>query len=161
MRRSHLVMSWLFMAVIAVTVFSSGATAEKANMDASLLRKTATHVIVATVVRVYEQNETIGDWKYTNYVAEVNIKDVEKGYGPKKDDRLYARYWQRKWMGKNGPAPGTLGYRGLPKEGETLRLYLARNAYDGFGETRDGGFNVIGANGFERLQKTPSIKTDR
>ena len=32
-------------------------------------------------------------------------------------------------------------------------MYLARNAYDGFGaDNKDGGLNVIGANGFEKLK---------
>ena len=38
--------------------------------------------------------------------------------------------------------------RRIPKEGDRVRVYLARNAYDGFGDNGDGGFNVIGANGF-------------
>ena len=35
----------------------------------------------------------------------------------------------------------------------TMRIYLARNIYDEFSRKKnmDGGFNVIGANGFERL----------
>jgi hypothetical protein len=48
--------------------------------------------------------------------------------------------------------PGTNGHRGCPSEGATLRIYLARNAYDGFSDdNKDGGFNVIGANGFEEM----------
>ncbi|MBM4002009.1 MAG: hypothetical protein FJ295_01795 [Planctomycetes bacterium] len=47
--------------------------------------------------------------------------------------------------------PDTSGHRGLPREGQSIRVFLARNAYNGFGETKDGGFNVIGANGFEAL----------
>ena len=38
------------------------------------------------------------------------------------------------------------------RDGATIRAYLARNACDGFGETKDGGFNVIGANGFEKVK---------
>ena len=40
----------------------------------------------------------------------------------------------------------------LAKEGESLRIYLARNASDGFNrENKDGGFNVVFPNGFERI----------
>jgi hypothetical protein len=36
-------------------------------------------------------------------------------------------------------------------------VYLARNAYDGYTfDNKDGGFNVIGANGFETLNPTPA-----
>jgi hypothetical protein len=35
-------------------------------------------------------------------------------------------------------------------------VYLARNAHDGFDpDNKDGGFNVIGANGFEKLAPPP------
>ena len=41
-----------------------------------------------------------------------------------------------------------------PKAGEELRIYLAKDAYNGFGPgDKDGGFDVVGANGFERLKK--------
>jgi hypothetical protein len=34
-----------------------------------------------------------------------------------------------------------------------VRIYLARNAYDGYTyENKDGGFNVLGVNGFEKLK---------
>ncbi len=35
----------------------------------------------------------------------------------------------------------------------TVRVYLARSAYDGFGYgNKDGGFNVIAPNGFEKIK---------
>jgi hypothetical protein len=43
-------------------------------------------------------------------------------------------------------------YLNKPEIGQTLRIYLARNAYDGAtNENNDGGFNVIYSNGFEKL----------
>ena len=48
--------------------------------------------------------------------------------------------------------PSSPGHMGTPVEGDTVRVYLARNAYDGFTmDNTDGGFNVIGGNGFEKL----------
>jgi hypothetical protein len=41
----------------------------------------------------------------------------------------------------------------LPQPKERFRIYLARNAYNGFGHTNDGGYDVIGANGFEKLKE--------
>ena len=75
---------------------------------------------------------------------------VEKGEGLATGGLVYARYWTRRFAGRM-PPPSTNGHRGIPEEGNRMRIYLARNAYDGFGETKDGGFNVIGANGFEKL----------
>jgi hypothetical protein len=86
----------------------------------------------------------------------VRVKEVEKGQGIKSGDLLYARYSEvhkvielsngRK-MSFEGP------YLNKPETGETLRIYLARNAYDGAtNDNNDGGFNVIYSNGFEKLK---------
>jgi hypothetical protein len=86
-------------------------------------------------------------------VAEIRVDECTKGAGLAKGDLVYARYWQRAWRGAGQPYPSTIGHRGLPATGDTLRVYLARNAYDGFtSANNDGGFNVIGANGFEKLK---------
>jgi len=61
---------------------------------------------VGEVCVIYSREHTVGDWKYTNYVAELKIDQV-----------------------------------------------------DGFSnENTDGGFNVIGANGFDLIKKTPAKK---
>jgi hypothetical protein len=138
------------MCLAAVTVI--GARAEKVQMSPESLKKTATHVVVGEVTQIYERKVTDKDWNTTYYVAEVQLKEVEKGDGIEKGGLVYIRYWRRAWAGEGNPPPNTAGHRGLPKSGETLRIYMSRNAYDGFGTTNDGGFNVIGANGFERLK---------
>lgn len=127
--------------------------AEKADMPPEGLRKRATHVVVGEVNAVYTREYRDGKWRYTRYVAEVSVDEVEKGEGLAEGALVYARYWRRRWLARSTPPMTTAGHRGLPKEGETLRIYLARNAYDGFTkDNNDGGFNVIGANGFERLK---------
>ena len=86
------------------------------------------------------------------HCAEIRISKVEKGKDVTAGGLAYVRYWTRQWTGPGDMPPSTNGHRGLPKAGEILRIYLARNAYDGFSnENNDGGFNVIGANGFEKL----------
>jgi hypothetical protein len=140
-------------AVVASAALATPLRAEKVEMSPEELRKTATHVITGQVTAVYERTEAAGDWKYTRYVAEIRVEECEKGDGVKKGDLVYARYWRRAWIGKGQVPPSTAGHRGLPSDGEPLRVYLARNAYDGFGfDNKDGGFNVIGANGFEKLK---------
>jgi hypothetical protein len=143
----------IFAVLIFLAVFGSPVLAEKANMGPIQLRQTATHVIIGTVTRVYERNHNTDTQKITDRVAEIRIKEIEKGEGLRNGDLLYARYWTSAWLPGATPVPSTSGHRGLPKEGETLRVYLARNAYDGFGQNRDGGFSVIGADGFERLEQ--------
>jgi hypothetical protein len=143
--------NWL-VAAFGVGGLACGLRAEKPNMTPEELRETATNVVVGKVLAVYERPESAGNWKYTRYVAEVRVEKVEKGDGLKPGELVYARYWRKAWQGKGNPPPDTAGHRGLPAAGDTTRIYLAKNAYDGFTfENKDGGFNVIGANGFETL----------
>ncbi len=128
------------------------ARAEKADMQPEGLAKVATHIVVGEVRAVYSREERDGDWIYTRHLAEVAASAIEKGEGPKAGELVYVRYWTRAWRGGPTVPPSTAGHRGLPTAGEKLRIYLARNAYDGFTrENADGGFNVVGANGFQRL----------
>ncbi len=126
--------------------------AEKVDMSPEELRGTATHVIVGKVQAVYSREAKAGNYNYTHFLAEVRVETSEKGEGLNKGDLAYVRYWRKAYVGKGLPPPDTSGHRGLPIVGQSLRLYLARNAYDGFTfENKDGGYNVIGANGFEAL----------
>ena len=93
-----------------------------------------------------------GDWKYTRFVAEIRVDECEKGDGVKKGELVYVRYYRRAWVGAGEQPPSSSGHTGLPAAGDAVRVYLARNAYDGFTpDNTDGGFNVIGGNGFEKL----------
>jgi hypothetical protein len=142
----------LFASILCL-VLVTALFAEKVDMSPAQLRKTATHVILGNIVAVYERTETSGDWKYTMCLAEIRVQECEKGDGINKGDLVYARYWQRAWTGKSEVPPTTTGHRDLPSNGQSLRVYMARNAYDGFSfENKDGGFNVIGANGFEKVK---------
>ena len=42
----------------------------------------------------------------------------------------------------------------MPAKNQSSRVYLARNAYHGFSDdNKHGGYNVIGADGFEKLEQ--------
>ncbi|MDG2223931.1 MAG: hypothetical protein P8L85_21300 [Rubripirellula sp.] len=142
---------------VTAVVMCPNVKGEKAPMSAEELRQTATDIIVGKVVRVYERTESEGDWSYTRFVAEISVGTVEKGESIEPADLAYVRYWKRRWVGGGRVPASTSGHRGLPSEGVTLRVYLARNAYDGFTRSnKDGGFNVIGANGFEKIEVKPN-----
>ena len=137
--------------------------AEKIDMTQEELRRTATHIFTGRVITIHHRTEMKGSYSFTNYVAEVRVIKCEKGCGiqgivsdlPRFEggELIYIRYWQRHWTGEGRHPPSTAGHRGLPIEGEVCRVYLARNAYDGFTyDNKDGGFNVIGANGFEKVK---------
>lgn len=145
-------MRLLCLFLISYALFASTATSEKVNLPKDRLAEVATHVIAGTVTAVYSREEDEGDWEYTRYVAEVKVDAVEKGEGLASGQLAYVRYWTRDWDGWGHQPPSTGGHRGLPSTGDRVRIYLARNAYDGFHtDNDDGGFNVIGANGFEAM----------
>ncbi len=140
-------------AVILSALVSGALAREKADLSPENLKEIATHVITGKVGDIYTMTTSEDDWKYTRHVAEVLVATVEKGEGLKAGDLVYARYWTRRWTGFSQMPPSTTGHRGLPEKDESLRIYLARNAYEGFYGSKDGGYNVVGANGFERLPK--------
>jgi hypothetical protein len=126
--------------------------AEKAPLSLDELRKTATHIVTGRVGTVFERTEVAGDWKYTRFVAEVRVDGCEKGDGIRKGELVYVRYYRRAWVRAGEQLPSSPGHTGLPAAGDAVRVYLARNAYDGFTtDNTDGGFNVIGGNGFAKL----------
>jgi hypothetical protein len=135
--------------LLVATAAAWGWRPEKVDLSPEQLRTTATHVVVGKVLQVWTRDEESGNWDWTRYVAEVQVEAVEKGDGLVAGQLVYVRYWTKEWDGLFGaPPPDTNGHRGLPSVGARSRIHLARDAYDGFGTTKDGGFNVIGANGF-------------
>ncbi len=130
------------------------AQAEKVDTPPAAMRKGSTHVIVGRVQGIYTRTAVEGKWRVTRHLAEVVVTASEKGELAK-DALAYVRYWRRSWVGPGMQPPSTGGHRGLPKEGETLRIYLVDKGYNGAGDTQDGGLDVYFANGFERLKKKP------
>lgn len=128
----------------------SPAPLEKADLSPDQLLRISTHVIVGEVKQVWTREESGFNWDWTRYVAEIAVESVEKGEGIAAGGLVYVRYWTKRWDGFGAPPPDTNGHRGLPSPGDRVRAHLARGAYDGFGKTDDGGFNVIGANGFSK-----------
>lgn len=143
---------WTAAAGLWLGVLASSAVAEKEPLSPKQLRDTATHVVVGRVQQVFTRQEKREEYVYTRYVAEVRVDSVEKGEGYQQGDLMYVRYWARRWIGPGRQPPGTAGHDDFPTAGTTWRVYAARNAYDGFGDNTDGGFNVIGTNGFEAIK---------
>jgi len=137
---------------VPLAVLAFAVRAERVDIPPAGLKKLATHIVVGDVKAVYSRSEQKGRYEYTHHVAEVRVKTVEKGEGLAANGLVYVRYWRKHWIAASAPPPGTAGHRGLPKQGETLRIYLARNKYDGATkDNNDGGFNVVFPNGFERI----------
>ena len=139
--------------VVALLLFARSTVAEKAPMSPKKLRSGSTHVLTGKVQAVYSRQEVKGDWTYTRYVAEIVVASVEKGKGPEKGKPTYVRYWKRKYRGLF-PPPSIYGHSGLPSAGDEVRVFLAQRANDGYGHVnKDGGLDVLGPNGFQKLTK--------
>lgn len=128
----------------------------KRPLSIETLKSTATHIVVGTVQAIFQRKVEEPEWSGPVYVAEMRVKEVEKGQGIKSGDLLYARYSEVHKVVELGDVWGSISggpYRNKPETGQTLRIYLARNAYDGAtNENNDGGFNVVYSNGFEKLK---------
>ncbi len=138
---------------LALTLLlTSPALAEKAPYSTEQLRRTATHVVVGKVQAIYTRKEREGNYEYVRKVAEVRIDKLEKGKGP--SGVIYVRYFDRHWKGRGLVPPGGGSHWPQPKRGGTYRFYLARNAYDGWSSegTKDGGYNVVYANGVQPVK---------
>lgn len=141
--------------LLAVELVCGYSHAEKPPMSSADLLDTSTNVVIGRVLAIYQRTEMERGWKYIKYVAEIRVDHSEKGQGVPSDSLIYVRYWQKEWKGKGSPPPDESGHYPIPDKNNAVRVYLARNSYDGFTfENKDGGFNVIGANGFEKLPST-------
>ena len=121
----------LVVAIVAASL-PPRAEAKKPSQAPSELRKNATHLIVGKVIAIFGRIENEGDWKYIRYVAEIQVSVCEKGNRIDSGDLLYARYWQRQWIGQGQQPPDTSGHVGIPRAQDAVRVYLSRNADDGF-----------------------------
>src|SRR5688572_10349768 len=140
MKRTLAVGAAAVAAALCALAFGGPAAAEKPLMSPAALEKVATHVIVGRVQTIYSRVTVEGMFRVSRFVAEIAVESVEKGEGLAKGTLVYARFWTQGWLGKPSEIPpGTSGHTGNPQEGERWRVYLASNAYDGFGDTRDGG----------------------
>lgn len=137
--------------LLAAGLLARHLQAEKPPSSPAQLLEESTNVVTGTIKAVYQRTEKVDDWEYTRFVAEIRVRKSEKGDGVADDSLIYVRYWQKQWKGKGDPPPDTAGHFPIPRKDDSVRVYIARNSYDGFTfENNDGGFNVIGTNGFEK-----------
>lgn len=147
---------------------------EKAPMSKEALTRVATHIVVGTVLRVYSVDEKEPGYSYKRSIVEILVESVEKAPGGRSEvagastldtslegQLVYARWFVRRDL-RTPPAPGGSGHHGwTPKRGDRLRVYLARDAHDGFltaEQNADGGYNVVVPNGFETLDARPKSR---
>ena len=120
-------------------------------MPVEMLQKKATHIAIGEVERIYSTKERDGKWRVTRYVAEIRVEKTEKGEALPTDEPVFVRWFSRSWSGGTPVADSNGHYGWTPKAGDDIRVYLAKNAHDGFHhDDFDGGLNVLVPNGFEK-----------
>ena len=124
------------------------ASAEIAEQSKEELKTSASHILTGTVVRTYERKEMRGGIEYTYSVAEVAVGHVHKGADVVADDRVYVRYWRKKWIGSGNPPPDHYGHWNIPVSGDTAEIYVKGD--------RKTGFDVLSPNGFFKATKAKS-----
>jgi hypothetical protein len=141
-----------FMSIVGLTLTAMLVTrsaAEVPSRTPEALRLAATHIVTGQVMRIYDRSYSHGNGAEIRYVAEVRVKSVDAGHGINSGSLIYVRYFTQEHPAGTTAASG---HRGLPQEGDTVRIFLAQNAKDLSGEVNeDGGLNVLFPNGFEQL----------
>lgn len=136
----------------AASIGTQPAIAGKFPISPDALRNLATHIVAGKILAIYKREETDRMNARTYYVAEIRLEKIEKGAGLQPGQLVYARYFQSEWVGEGNPPPDAeLRFVPTPRPKQRFRCYLVDNGYDGAGQNTDGGFNVIFAQGFERL----------
>lgn len=133
------------LALAATLVATTFATAEIPNQSKPDLHAEASHVLAGTVRQTYERKEQRGHFEYTHCVAEIAVERVDKGTGVAAGDRVFVRYWRKKWTGEGHALPDHYGHRNVPGGGDSVEVYV--------GGDRKTGFDVVSPNGFFAVTK--------
>jgi len=128
-------------------VVAGTANAEIPKMSKEELQKFASHALVGTIEQTYERKETRRDYEYVYGVAEVNVDRVSQGEEIEEGDRVFVRYWKKRWTGPGNPSPGHYGHWNIPDSSDKAEIYIKGD--------RKTGYDVLSPNGFFKLTKQP------
>jgi peptidyl-dipeptidase Dcp len=121
------------------------ALGEIPRQSADALSQTASHHFTGTTVQVYQHVVTHGDYLRTLSVAEIDVDQVLKGTEIKGGDRVYVRYWGKKYQGAGHPPPGHYGHWDPPTTKDRVEVFVKGD--------RTTGYDVLSPNGFYKRKK--------
>lgn len=134
----------LLAAVAAVTA-ASLSLAEIVPKSNDQLAKAAKNIVVGKLNAVYKETTQAGDWEDVAGIAEIAVEKVEHGDGIKPGDIVFARFWNRYWIGKKDPPPYGTGHH-LHNKGTQVRAYL---------DKANGVYEIILPNGLVAIENQP------
>lgn len=108
------------------------------------LKADASQIVVGKVEAIYTKQTKTANYRKVKGVVEISVVSIEKGATAKLEpgDRIYAGFWQSKWIGKGLPEPGASGHD-VPDEGNVVRAFLSRH---------DGKYEVLLPNGIQVIE---------
>jgi hypothetical protein len=136
----------LVLAAGLVHVFHGTSMAEIPNLSSEQLQKNADVIVTGKVAAIYTRPESQGDYEYSHRIAEIVVDEVRQGQDMRAGDRLYVRYWSKRFVGEGNPETGHFGHRGVPAEGERAVAHLKGN--------RNDGYDVLSPNGLTGIKPT-------
>ena len=130
----------MFVTVMLLSAISVTAQAEIPKKSKQKLNAEASHQLIGTVIRSYDQEEKRGNFEYTHSVAEVAVETVGKGTEIEKGDRVFVRFWKKRFVGTGNPPPDHYGHWNAPQQSDKVEIYVEGD--------RKSGFDVVSPNGF-------------
>lgn len=114
-----------------------------------ILPKTPDELAKAKVIVVGKLNHTFrettrsAEWEDHHGVVEIAVESVERGEGVKPGDIIFARFWNRYWIGKKDPPPYGTGHH-MHANGSKIRAHL---------EPGKGAYEILLPNGLVVVEK--------
>jgi hypothetical protein len=129
---------------VGLVLIGEVATAEVPDRSAEDMEGAASDVFIGKLRALYRSVRRAEQYEETSGLAEIVVDKVEKGDGVKPGQVVFARYWNRQWIGRGNPPPGSRGHRN-PPEGTLVRAYVTRGD--------DGTFEAMLPNGLLEIKK--------
>jgi hypothetical protein len=88
-------------------------------------------IVVGKINGIYRDTTRSENWEDHHGVVEIAVESVERGENVKPGDIIFARFWNRYWIGKKNPPPYGTGHH-LHDKGATVRAHLdpGKGAYE-------------------------------
>ncbi|MDQ3333291.1 MAG: hypothetical protein M3552_22035 [Planctomycetota bacterium] len=135
--------------VAALAVSSAFAEIPKLSQDE--LREDASEAFSGEVVETYERTKKSAKYERTYGVAEIAVESVEKGSEVAVGDRVFVRYWGKRWVGAGDPPPDHYGHWNVPSKTDSVVVYVKGD--------RKTGYDVLSPNGFYAVEKAAKGKS--
>jgi hypothetical protein len=135
---------------LSVALAAADIHAEIPKESKESLHASASHALTGKVAGTYERIEKRADFETTYGIAEVAVERVDKGAEIVAGDRIFVRYWRKRWVGKGNPPPDHYGHWNLPEATDAVVVYVRGD--------RTSGYDVLSPNGFFETTKATSEK---